>query len=566
MENDKLPLIISPVMLWEKFDASLPLKESNTGEEIFEDIVFREMYFSGRETEGGRVRIFGVYAKSKSVGKKSNKGAILILPDMCETINYEIIKLYASQGYSVLMVDYRGEWENTENFTKYPDCVSYANYKNVYDKVNRVPVNALHTCWYEWGSVAKYAVSFLKSRLEVEKIGVLGIKNGANVGWMLCGTDLRVDCFVPLFGAGWRGYKGIFKNGGEELIADDECVRFLAGVDAHAYAQYIKCPVFFMTATNSPDFDFDRSVDTMMRISENVINYTNYAPYFRDALNKNCRRNVDLFFAKYLLDFKLVFPEEPVLTCMVEDNTVTCELELDYSELKKPKTINVYVAEGGVNPANRDWKIAKIVKGLREDKRNFTYTLTGNCEFVTMYAVIEYRSGVTVSSKAVCKKASNTCVLPQKLLYSTKDKLSTFTVFSVKDKSVGGLFFEKEDEIGYLPGANGICGISSPYGLVTYKMNNQNVAINSNSILLADVYAEEFTKLTVTLLVEQSVEETVDYSALVELKGGSIWQNLSIKASDFKNASRLSVKDFTKVVGIRFDAENKCIFNNILII
>lgn len=63
MENDKLPLIISPVMLWEKFDASLPLKESNTGEEIFEDIVFREMYFSGRETEGGRVRIFGVYAK-----------------------------------------------------------------------------------------------------------------------------------------------------------------------------------------------------------------------------------------------------------------------------------------------------------------------------------------------------------------------------------------------------------------------------------------------------------------------------------------------------------------------
>ncbi len=560
------PIILSPVMLWEDFDASLPLKESNTGEEVFEDVVYRDMYFSGRETPNGRVRIFGVYAKSKSTGKKSNKGAILILPDMCDTVNYEVINLYVSQGYSVLMVDYRGEWENTENFTKYPDCVSYANYKNVSDKVDSVPVTAKETCWYEWASVAKYAVSFLKSRLEIERIGVLGIRNGANIGWMLCGTDARVDCFVPLFGAGWRGYRGVFKNGGEELHADDDSLRFLAGVDAHAYAQYVKCPVFYMTATNSPDFDFDRSVDTMMRISENVINYTNYTPFYRDALNKNCRRNIDLFFAKYLLDFKLLFPEEPVLTCMVENNTVTCELELDYSDLKRPKNINVYIAEGGVNPANRDWKTAKIVKGLREDKRNFVYTITGNCDFVTMYAVIEYRSGVTVSSKAVCKKASSVCPFPQKLIYSTKDKLSTFTVFGVKDKSVGGLFFEKENELNYIPGANGICGISSPYGLVTYKMNNQNVAVNSSSIVLADVYAEEYTELKVTLLVEISSLETMDYSTVVELKGGAIWQNLSIKASDFKNSSRLSVKDFSKVVGIRFDAENKCIFNNILII
>lgn len=69
-------VILSPVMLWENFDATLPLKESDTGEEVYGDVVYKELYFSGRDTDDGRIRVFGVYAKSKSSGKKSNKGAI----------------------------------------------------------------------------------------------------------------------------------------------------------------------------------------------------------------------------------------------------------------------------------------------------------------------------------------------------------------------------------------------------------------------------------------------------------------------------------------------------------
>lgn len=561
------PKILSPVMLWENFDAAQPLKESVIGEEVYDDIVYRETYFSGRETNDGRVRIFGVYAKSKSTGKKSNKGAILILPDFSDTVNYDVINLYVKQGYAVLMVDYRGKFGETENYTKYPESVSYANYENCKDAIDEVTVSAWETCWYEWAAVAKYAVSFLKSLPEIERVGVLGIKNGANIGWILCGTDARVDCFVPLFGAGWRGYKGVFKNGSEEIRADDSHLRFLAGIDAHAYAQYVKCPVFYMGASNSPDFDFDRTVDTMMRISDGVIRYTNYAPYYRDVLNKNCKRNVDLFFAKYLLDFKLLFPEEPVLSCMVDENVLSCDVELDFSDLKKPKTVTVYVAEGGVNPANRDWQPAVMLKGLREDKKSFTYKISGNCEFVTLYAVVEYRSGVTVSSNSVCKKVSLNSPFPQKLLYSAKDRYPSFSTYDLASKSIGGLFFENDDGITVVPGANGIMGISSPYGsIVSYKMNNQNVALNSNSIVLADVYAEDYTSLKVTLMVEASPLETVDYSCVLDLKGGNIWQNVSIKAVDFKNAMCLSVKDYSKVVAIRFETENKCVYNNVLII
>lgn len=562
MENT----ILSPVMLWQDFDANEPLRESKTGEEVYGDVVYSDIYFSGRRTSSGNVRVYGVLARSKTAAKKSQKGAILILPDLCDTVNLEVINIYVNQGYTVLMVDYRGEWPGCENYTKYPDCISYANYKNVLDRVDSVPTNAKQTCWYEWVAVAKYAVSFLSSQLDIDTIGVLGLRNGANVGWILCGTDARVSCFVPLFGAGWRGYKGVYKNAEGDLIPDDEKLKFLAGIDAHAYAQYVKCPVLYMTATNSPDFDFDRATDTLYRISPETKCYANFTPTLRDVLNRESRRNIDLFFAKNLLNFKAVFPEEPVLTAMVEDGVVSCELELDYSDIKRPKNITVYIAEDGEDPSTREWKTATMLKGVREDKKSFTYTISGNCSFITMFAVVEYRSGVTLSSKVVSKKTVNQAARPQKLLYSTKDKLGTFTLYNMRDRALGGIFFEKTDGLNYVEGGSNISGIYSPYGLISYKLNNRTVSLNDGSILFLDVYCEEFTRLKLVLMSKKGSEESEDYVATVDIKGGSIWQKISVKANDFKSDLRVSIKDYSAVYALRLETETTCVFNNLLIV
>ena len=139
-------------------------------------------------------------------------------------------------------------------------------------------------------------------------------------------------------------------------------------------------------------------------------------------------------------------------------------------------------------------------------------------------------------------------------------------MYNLTKKSVAGLFFEDDTDISYVQGVNGIAGISSSYGIVSYRLNNKDVAVNSNSIVLVDVYAQEFTELKITLMVEISPLETADYSVVIDLKGGEIWQNVSVKACDFKNSMRLSVKEYDKAVGIRFESETKCVFNNILII
>ena len=147
-------------MVWKDFNSSLPLKESVTGDETFDNVIYSDVYFSGRETADGRVRVYGVYAKSTNMAKKSRKAGILILPDADKTVDLELVDLYVKQGYAVLMIDYRGEWEKTENYTRYPSSISYANYNKAKDLMDQVETTAKETCWYEWVAVAKYAVSF----------------------------------------------------------------------------------------------------------------------------------------------------------------------------------------------------------------------------------------------------------------------------------------------------------------------------------------------------------------------------------------------------------------------
>ena len=61
-------------------------------------------------------------------------------------------------------------------------------------------------------------------------------------------------------------------------------------------------------------------------------------------------------------------------------------------------------------------------------------------------------------------------------------------------------------------------------------------------------------------------EESEDYVATVDIKGGSIWQKISVKANDFKSDLRVSIKDYSAVYALRLETETTCVFNNLLIV
>ena len=116
--------IFTPLTLWNDFDDSPELNAEVSASKISDGIVFENVRMLGRETGQGRVNIFGVYAYSEEAPSGET---VMIFPDSSDGIDEDIIKLFVGRGYSVLMIDYRGEWEGCENYTVYPENIEYAN-------------------------------------------------------------------------------------------------------------------------------------------------------------------------------------------------------------------------------------------------------------------------------------------------------------------------------------------------------------------------------------------------------------------------------------------------------
>lgn len=561
--------ILTPTALWSDFNDGLPLRESKVNEMVYDGIVYSEVYFSGRETESGRVRIYGLYAKPQNLSANKKIGGVLILPDFCETVNLDAVNFYVRLGYSVLMVDYRGEHPSSPQYTNYPSEISYANLLQAGD-VFKVERTAKECCWYEWAAVAKYAVTFLKTRPEVDKVGVIGIKQGANVGWQSLFGDKNVSCFVSVFGMGWQAYKGVFRHVSGDIELDDERYRWLGGVDAHVYAQYVNCPVLYVAGTNSPDFDCDRGPDTLMRLKPEAEWSFNYAPRFRDTINKKCGDDVSLFLKKHLAKAganleKLYFPASPQVKTAAGDDGTSYFAEVIVAEPEKLKKVTAYFSEGISAPGLRNWQPMQTVK--RDHARViFRSPLGGNCEFGHVFAVAEYKNGVTVSSKIVYGKFNRLNVHPSNMLYTSDMGTDCFCIASENGNTTGDFIFNESDGVKLAECANGITGVSSRYGLLTYKIGEARFKPERRSILKFDVYSPEFARLKISLMVGDAVGDTEEYSVVVSLDGCKAWRNVQVAFADFKNAKNFALRDFDSVAAIKLESASLFAINNLLLI
>ena len=149
-----MPDILTPTSIWNNFDDSLALNAASLGVTESEGIEFEKVSFNGRMTSDGRVKIYGVFAKAK---ENPAKDTVLIIPDSADSIDFDVLKMFVDKGYSALMVDYRGEWDECENFTVYPEAVVYANTLKCGRRKEFCDESADKTSWYEWVAVGIYA-------------------------------------------------------------------------------------------------------------------------------------------------------------------------------------------------------------------------------------------------------------------------------------------------------------------------------------------------------------------------------------------------------------------------
>ncbi len=558
-------------MLYSDFKPDLPLRDSVLSDEKVGDVVYNEVYFNGRQTGEGRVLIYGIYAHHMD-GKKHN--AILIIPDYNSEPDINIINIYARLGYDVLMFDYKGESSSAENYTHYPSDVKYANLKYSFvegnnrmhniDYLNRCDVDARSTCWYEWCCVARYAVSYLKSRIETNKIGVLGIKSGAEIMWHLTASESRINCAVALFGAGWRSYKNIRKYSTDHFEVDDERMRFVAGVDSHAFAPYCRCPVALFTSSNCAEFDADRAHDTILRVNKKVDSFFCLAPRMSEAVNINCTRNIELFFGVYLNGQRIQIASEPIINMSVEGEKI--KLKVQTPSEPRAKNVDIYVCENQIVPSRRNWiKLEGVVK-QSDTEFSAEYSLINGGEVLFTFAVVEYRNGITVSTPITFKKCPKTAVIKTNLLYSNAQGVGDF-MFNVSPADViADSLFYRRSPLEMVRGPMGINGISGRTGLITFKPNEKCVDIKSDSIFKLDVYCKQEITLGIILVSAAGTDEEQRFNYYEKVPKGEVWQNIVVALKDFKTKDGRQITEPDSIDYFLFSAEGFFAINNVLLI
>lgn len=554
--------ILTPSTLWQDFDDSLDLNVEETLVSNDNGTSTFSVRFLGRQTQEGRVRIYSQF----SIPEGNKHSALLILADANNSVCPELMKRFTDKGFAVLMPDYRGKFENSENFTEYPNCISYANFKNAERHLYYVDESAKETCWYEWVAVARFCIKYLKSREDIERIGVLGLKHGGEIAWQLMATSPDLSCGVTVCAGGWMAYRDKFKFGESgEIKLDEERHRFLAGVDSQAYAPFVKCPVMMLSATNDSYFDADRAFDTYARINPDMEKTFHFASRYDGHIGSTSLANLDLFFDKYLKD-RAVFMPTPVEIVIDEDDDGELVAKLSMDRNGEFTECKVFMAQDNPDATTRNWELCQLKK---EDDYAATFSLNAyeNAKIVFAYAKAKYSCGFYVSSKIAVKridKKYKNLMPSSRILYSSLNGTDSFMFDNGEKMFLADCIIEDEKPLVQLIDAPcGIKGIYSPLGLKTYKISDSKYRPENNASLMLDLYSLEPTNIEIAVKVFKDETEQ-EFICIVENEGGGVWHNKILTAKDFKNEAGISLKDLNEGYALTFNSNKIFALNNLL--
>ena len=567
--------IVTPIALWRDFDDTLPLKATVLNQSVLSGVVMDEIYFSGRQTGAGRVRIYAVNFRPQ---EGTASGAVLILNDVFSGIDKGLAMHFARLGLNVLSVDLRGETFNGQNYTKYPEDVFYANAKNTDNTFYFCKNGAKETCWYEWVAVAKYAVKYLKTTDEKLPITVVGVKHGANVLWQLTMSDPEIKGSVYLFGCGWLAYKGITKNSDIDLKMDEERYKYLAAVDAQAYAQYAQNKTLYITALNSGEFDVDRACDTLLRIPGQETVFTEFCGVADEGLDTDLLITIDEFIKAVNEKGKFTFKKNPQIKIDVEESEFCAEVTATVHG--DVKNVVCYYAYNAPIPKVRAWLKKESYEKLENEKTGnifkFKLPVYGNVNLMHAYVETEYEDGVKLSSKILCVNTDVKSPVPCPAVlygggglnaefiecveasYKPDEKAEKYIGFDgseYREAFIDKGVFETTDTPLNIKGVK-ISGCSAK----TYAVRRLTKKPSDSSVIKFDVYLEAAAELKITL-------ETVsgDYHYTINLLSGKAWQNLNLPAGEFKN-DKLTGYEGEDILSLKFTVKGAAVINNVLIL
>lgn len=517
--------------------------------------------FLGRETGDGRVKIFGVFASDE---KSPASETILVFPDSTDGIDTGLLKMFVKKGYSAFMVDYRGEWEDTEFSTLYPSVIDYANVSRCGKHKDFVEDSADKTCWYEWMGVGIYARKYIAERTGNEDIAVLGIRDGGEIAWKL-GVAKKFSCIVTVCAAGWKAYSGISKFRPIEQDLDEERYRFIGGIDSQAYAPYVKSPVMVMCSTNDARFDYDRAYDTFSRINREFAedSVITYSVRCDSSIGVKSATDMFMFLDKHLKRRQVFIPKPVELLVTVdEDDNLVANITCD--DRGKVEEYGMYLAEDSIDSSVRDWSACEHKRTVSPHEHEFSLDIYEKTSTIFVLGYARYLNGFTIWSKIVVKKISGNfrnTVGKCRVLYTSRNGTDGFSVADPRSQAIGGVFFTDSIMVPQIvTKAKGIKGMYSAGGLTTYRINNPKFSPVNGNVLKIDIFCDDTQEVLFSL---EDVEngETYKYSQSVL---GGVWQSLILPSKLFKNVSGNALNNYVHSLKFCITCEGEFAVNNVM--
>ncbi len=548
---------MTPTEVWEGFNPTKePLETSIISSEESGNCVRNEIFFTSETLTEGRVRVYAriIYDRRWS----DARAAVLVIPSMKRTTEYEALadKLL-EEGYVVCRVDYCGLSETDGRKTIFPDGLDYAAYPECLSHMDTVVTDARNTPWFQWAKIVRRAITMLQEQLLVDKdrIGVLGLNEGAQLAWQTAGIDKRVRALIPINGGGYLWLKQTSRFTSPNIPADDNQRAFSTGVGAETYAKTVHCPTCFIVSSNSSYFDADRAGDILALVPSDkkqlIINKGT-----DEQISQKC---FDALLVWMRNNFALDGETSPNPTLTYEKIEGRYYLKL-YTDIPSAERL-VFCCSGETCSMARDWR---LLSDEQKTGKNYYIYPVPDCEadISVAFAGVAYPDGKYVTTPIICTKNGNAPDSPcavgvrrPRIIYASHESDS---VFSPETDAV----ILKDDLIKIKPGPFDILGVTTEKGRLYFCRSSREMsALDRNTMLHFDAYSPDARSLTVSLTTFPDLKT---YSASVKLKGGQFWQKVLLTSSDFKSAEGRTYS-YT-ATGVKFtlsDCEG-VLFNNFL--
>ncbi len=557
-----MPNILTPVTLWRDFDEKLPLGTEIVSETVSDGVVCRDLYFYGRKTQQGRVKI---YARYVFPAGEDEFPAVMILFEAGFRFDEKLVRMFTENGYGVLCVDYCGGGEGLT--TVYPADVEYATYRNAETALDRCERTAKETCWYEWACVARYAAKFLNTQKEVSLFGALGLRTGGEVLFKIA-PYAPLSCMISVCAAGWLAYRGIdkFSEASGKQIFDDERHRFIAGIDSQSYAPFVKCPVLLLSAINDKKYNYDRVYDTFRQINPEVEKAILFSSHGNGLIGTHSMTDLMLFLDKYLRD-RSVFLPKPISVTAGEDEDGNLIINGTFDAAGEIKEYGIFYSENLTAFKARDWtRVFGKDEDLDGNVGSVPLGLYANSSRALVYAFVNYSNNFSVTSKIlevnVTKQYRN--IKPHsRVIYSSQDERNGFSSFRRRTKSIADCFIDGvASDVQLLSGYGGIKGVTAPSGIISYRVGEPRYEPPEGVSFHFDAYAKTDVRLRVAFYTDD--EERIGFYAETFVEGGGKWKSIVLDADDFKAETGASLPDFSEVVSVVFTSDEEVLINNVL--